>query len=285
MSTIGHFLYFINLVKDSLSFRDTEDFTNKIRNDFNFRLKVQKFVYIAKYFGWNHSYKYSLYIRGPYSSALADEYYSDDILKYSPLEINGFDLNSFNCFVNGKSIHYLESASTILYYMCIEESFTRADAIQKLHMIKPHINSEIVGDAYDDIIQLNFFKNNNVYEIIVIDDNLEDKKENLLNQINGYVDYFTDFGECNNSIIVSGSLDYLSMVLEKENLDLEMENDLLELLSNYVLDIKKIYDWCGGNPKVFEYMNLNSLENKFNRIQDYISQELGIFPRMYDLEF
>lgn len=285
MSTIGHFLYFINLVKDSLSFRDTEDFTNKIRNDFNFRLKVQKFVYIAKYFGWNHSYKYSLYIRGPYSSALADEYYSDDILKYSPLEINGFDLNSFNCFVNGKSIHYLESASTILYYMCIEESFTRADAIQKLHMIKPHINSEIVGDAYDDIIQLNFFKNNNVYEIIVIDDNLEDKKENLLNQINGYVDYFTDFGECNNSIIVSESLDYLSMVLEKETLDLEMENDLLELLSNYVLDIKKIYGWCGGNPKVFEYMNLNSLENKFNRIQDYISQELGIFPRLYDLEF
>ena len=100
----------------------------------------------------------------------------------------------------------------------------------------------------------------------------------------GYVDYFADFGECNNSLIVSGSLDYLSMVLEHETLDLEMENDLLELLSNYVLDVKKIYDWCDGNPKVFEYMNLNSLENKFNRIQDYISQELGIFPRLSDLE-
>ena len=281
MSTIGHFVYFINIVKDSLAFSDAEDFTNKIRNDFNFRLKVQKFVYIAKYFGWNHSYRYSLYKRGPYSNALANEYYSDDILKYSPLEINGFDLNSFNDFVDGKSIHYLESASTILYYMGTEENFTRDDAIEKLFMIKPHIDSEIVGNAYDDIIRLNFFKNNNVYEIIVIDDNLEDIKEILLNQINDYVDYFTDFGECNNSIIVSGSLDYLSMVLEKETLDLEMENDLLELLSNYVLDVKKIYAWCGGNPKVFEYMNLNSLENKFNRIQDYISQELGIFPRLF----
>ena len=86
MSTIGHFVYFINLVKDSLSFSDAEDFANKIRNDFNFRLKVQKFVYIAKYFGWNHSYKYILYIRGPYSSALVDEYYSEDILNYSPLK-------------------------------------------------------------------------------------------------------------------------------------------------------------------------------------------------------
>lgn len=285
MSTIGHFIYFINIVKDSLSFRDAEDFANKIKTDFNFRLKVQKFVYIAKYFGWNHSYKYSLYIRGPYSSALADEYYSDDLLKYFPLKINGFDLSSFNGFVDGKSIHYLESASTILYYMGSEENFTRSDAIEKLHIIQPHIDSEIVGNAYDDIIRLNFFKNKNVYEIIVIDDNLEDIKEILLNQIKDYVDYFTDFGECNNGIIVSGSLDYLSIVLENEKLDLEMENDLLELLSNYVLDVKKIYDWCGGNPKVFEYMNLNSLENKFNRVQDYISQELGIFPRLDDLEF
>ena len=49
--------------------------------------------------------------------------------------------------------------------------------------------------------------------------------------------------------------------------------------------LKKIYDWCGGNPKVFEYMNLNSLEIEFRRIQDYISQELGISLRLYDSDF
>ena len=285
MSTIGHLLYFINLVKDSLSFSDTEDFAAKIRNDFNFRLKVQKFVYIAKYFGWNHSYKYSLYIRGPYSSALADEYYNEEILMYSPLEIDGFDSDSFNEFVEGKSIHYLESASTILYYMVSEKNFTRDDAINKLHVIKSYIDSEIVCNAYDDIIGLNFFRNNDIYEITVIDDNLDDLKEILLNQINGYVDYFSDFGECNNSLIVSGSLDYLSIVLENETLDLEMKKDLLEILSNYVLDVKKIYDLCDGNSQVFEYMNLNSLENKFNRIQDYIRQELGISQSLADFEF
>ena len=96
--------------------------------------------------------------------------------------------------------------------------------------------------------------------------------KNLLNRIKNYVDYFADFGQCNNSIIVSGSLDYLAMVLENETLDLEMKKEFLELLSNYVIDVEKIYDLCDGNPKVFEYMNLNSLENKFNCIKDYISQ-------------
>ena len=207
---------------------------------------------------------------------------NEDILKYSPLEIEGFDFNSFNGFVDGKSIHYLESASTILYYMGSEENFTREDAIDKLQVIKPHIDSEIVGNAYNDIIRLNLFRNNNPYEIIVIDDNLDNKKEILLDQINYYIEYFTDFGQCNNSIIVSSSLDYLSMVLENETLNLEMKNDLLKVLSDYVFNVKKIYDWCDANPKVFEYMNLNSLEIEFNRIQDYISQELGISLRLFD---
>ena len=116
----------------------------------------------------------------------------------------------------------------------------------------------------------NFFKN----------DNLDNEKKILSNQINDYADYFADFGQCNNSIIVSGSLDYLSMVLENETLDLEMKRDLLDLLSDYVLDVKKIYELCGDDSKIFEYMNLNSLENKFNRIQDFISRELGIFLRL-----
>ena len=166
--------------------------------------------------------------------------------------------------------------------MSSEENFTRDSAIEKLQMIKPHMGSEIVGNTDDEIIKLDFFRNNALYEI---DSNLENDKEILLSLIKDYVDYFADFGECNNCLIVSGSLDYLSRVLENESLDLEMKNDLLELLSKYLLDVKKIYDLCDGNPKLFEYMNLNSLEIKFNRIQDYLSQELKIFPRLYDSEF
>ncbi len=33
MNTIGHFIYFINLVKDSLSFSDSGEFSVKIRKE------------------------------------------------------------------------------------------------------------------------------------------------------------------------------------------------------------------------------------------------------------
>lgn len=116
---------------------------------------------------------------------------------------------------------------------------------------------------------------------------MEDKliKLYLLNKIQNYIDYFTDFGQCNNSIIVSGSLDYLYIVLSKEELNSQMKKDLLNLILQYVIDVKEIYELCDGNSRVFEYLNLNKLEENFDRIQDYVSQELGILPRLDDDEF
>ena len=169
--------------------------------------------------------------------------------------------------------------------MNFKKNFSRQDSINKLYEIKPHIQSETVGRAYDDIIRFNFFKNNNFYEKITIDENLDNMKEMSLSKINTYIDYFANFGQCNNSIIVSGSLDYLRIVLINENLNLEMKRDLLELFSSYILDVGFIHDICGGNPEVFKYLNLDYLENHFDRIQDYVSQELGIFPRLDDDEF
>ena len=39
------------------------------------RLLIQKIVYIARYFGIDLGYHFDCYIRGPYSSELADDYY------------------------------------------------------------------------------------------------------------------------------------------------------------------------------------------------------------------
>lgn len=55
MTTGSPFLYFVNCEKDSLSFGDAEELCEKIRNDYDFRLKVQNFVYIAKIF-WLESF-------------------------------------------------------------------------------------------------------------------------------------------------------------------------------------------------------------------------------------
>ena len=204
---------------------------------------------------------------------------------YSPVKIDDFKVESFKNFVKDKSIHYLESASTILFYLNDNPNLSREDAINELHKIKPLIDSEIVGNAYDDIIQLELFGNTIFYQIIAIDDDLDYFKNTLLDKIQNYIDYFTDFGQCNNSIIVSGSLDYLHIVLSKEELNPQMKNDLLNLILQYVIDVKEIYELCDGNSRVFEYLNLNELEENFDRIQDYVSQELGILPRLDDDEF
>ncbi|MDR2545424.1 MAG: hypothetical protein LBD03_07810 [Methanobrevibacter sp.] len=69
MGDIGKLNSFINLLNEKLDFSFST-------NNFNDRLKLQKYVFIAKYFGFNHAYNYNLYIRGPYSSDLADDYYN-----------------------------------------------------------------------------------------------------------------------------------------------------------------------------------------------------------------
>ena len=42
---------------------------------FDSRLKLQKYVFIGKNFKLPVKYHYSIYIRGPYSPTLADDYY------------------------------------------------------------------------------------------------------------------------------------------------------------------------------------------------------------------
>ncbi len=44
-------------------------------SNFDDRLKLQKIVYIAKYFDIDLGYSFSEYLRGPYSPELADDYY------------------------------------------------------------------------------------------------------------------------------------------------------------------------------------------------------------------
>lgn len=142
--------YFLNQFFCELGFKDISDFKNKIKSDFNFRFRIQKFVFLAKYFGWDNSYGYKLYPRGPYSSALDDDYYCEDILNKSS-EIECFNQKAFKEFIESKSEYDLEASSTILFYKSFRDSFSLEDAIKTLSEIKPHIDSAIVKRAYLDV--------------------------------------------------------------------------------------------------------------------------------------
>lgn len=73
----------------------------------------------------------------------------------------------------------------------------------------------------------------------------------------------------------------MHIVLSREELNPQMKNDLLDLILQYVTDVKEICELCDGNSQIFENLNLNELEENFDRIQDYVSQ-LGILPRLDD---
>ena len=105
---------------------------------FEHRLMLQKYVFISKFFGFNHGYPYSLYVRGPYSSTLADDYYklADSYSSYKEdytKELGGFNAEKFMEVVEEKDGKWLEIAATILsVYDRYREKFHGDELIEKV---------------------------------------------------------------------------------------------------------------------------------------------------------
>lgn len=283
MNDKNYLVYFLNSMKEELEFEGPEDFKSKVESNLNFKIRIQKFVFLAKYFGWNNSYSYNLYRHGPYSPVLADDYYSKDLFEYTPLKINDFNFDSFKSFIKGKTIQYLESATTILLYKKFNGNISLDSAIEKLGEIKPHISSEIVRKSYYDVKDFKLPQkpvSRKVRRVV-----LKDVKNNLNKKITKNITLFENFEINYNRVFILGSLDYLRIVLREEELNNYMKNDLYNLILQYVQDIEKIYSSCNEDNDVFENMNLSSLEEFFDRLQDYISNDLDVLPRLDDDDF
>lgn len=272
MEDKAHLAYFLNQLKDELDFKDSIDFRNKIENSFDFRFKVQKFVFLAKYFGWDNSYKYTLYPRGPYSSVLADDYYCEDILNKSS-EIECFNQKAFKEFVESKSEYDLEASSTILFYKSFRDSFSLDDAIKTLSEIKPHIDSAIVKRAYRDVCDCSSSQDFISQE--KSEDVLKSNKNELSHRILNSIASFAQFNTNHNVIFILRSLNYLKEVLRKENLDKNIKCDLLELINRYVGEIDRLYLLINNNDAVLENINLNEVKVLFDRLESYVVCELN----------
>ena len=283
MNNKNYLVYFLNSMKDELGFEDSEDFKNKVESNLNFKIRIQKFVFLAKYYGWNNSYSYNLYRHGPYSPVLTDDYYSNDLFEYTPFEIHDLDFNSLKNFIMDKSIDYLESATTILLYKQFLGNISLDTAIEKLGEIKSHIPSEIVRKSYHDVKDFELTQkpvSRKVRRVV-----LKDVKNNLNNKIIKNINLFENFEINYNRVFILGSLDYLRIVLREEKLNNYMKNDLFNLISQYIQDVEKIYSSCNEDNNVFENMNLSNLEEFFDRLQNYISHDLEVLPRLDDDDF
>lgn len=123
--------------------------TYKFKIDsFNSRLKLQKYVYLSNSFGFDLDYPHSMYIRGPYSPPLADDYYklheNKEYLKLaSNVELDD-NRERFIKLVRGKSEDWLEIASTFL--MIWERYEDKEFAIKATKETKPWTNREDIKE-------------------------------------------------------------------------------------------------------------------------------------------
>jgi len=109
------------------------------KNRFNHRLKLQKYVYIARNFGFKAPYNYSLYIHGPYSSSLADDYYAiDDFQNEESIELD----ERFVKLVKDKSEKWLELASTVIMIRKRYVDINRHKLIKLVKTAKPYVTTK-----------------------------------------------------------------------------------------------------------------------------------------------
>lgn len=112
------------------------------------RLKLQKYIFIARKFGFDTSYDYSLYVHGPYSSDLADEYYA--ITNFDCAKTIELD-SSFIKLVKNKSKDWLEFAATIIMIKDRYESISIDKLIDLVKSVKPHANREKLMDILETL--------------------------------------------------------------------------------------------------------------------------------------
>ena len=101
------------------------------------RLKLQKYVFIADHFGLNSGYDFSMYVRGPYSPDLAEDYLKAVELEAQlPLE---FDKDEFVKLVKGRDEKWFEIATTVLaiYEYNKDRGISRDDIIKIATSIGP----------------------------------------------------------------------------------------------------------------------------------------------------
>lgn len=87
MDERSNFVYFLNSIKKILPFDDEDDFFKKINENKDFRIKVQKLVYLSKFFGWDNKYIFTLNAHGPYSINLAENYNDDNLFNENAVEL------------------------------------------------------------------------------------------------------------------------------------------------------------------------------------------------------
>ena len=102
---------------------------------------MQKGCYILNTWGYGPFYNFSLYIRGPYSPELADDYYRIRDLDYRTT-VPESDVRRL-AEIMGKGVRYTEAYATVLLVKDSNPNRSNETIFKKTLSIKPHLESEI----------------------------------------------------------------------------------------------------------------------------------------------
>lgn len=154
---------FVNILEKSAIHKFNPD-------DFISRLRLQKYVYLARFFGFDLDYKYNLYLRGPYSPDLAEGYYQlEDRSEWADSSIPAIKFDKFAKLVRGKDHRWLEIASTIHFIWESNrnwrERYTepckdlKTFAINRTSDIKSHVGKRFIESVFKELENASLLKN------------------------------------------------------------------------------------------------------------------------------
>ena len=148
MSVLGSFIKFLEgkgLVEFDIVGDSDECFVN--------RVKLQKYVYIAQRFGLELPYKHSIYLYGPYSETLTDDYYrmaeNPDLYEAAQADLpSEFDQDGFLKAVRNDA-RWLEIATTLMERN--KEILVHDELVENVELIKHWATHERIEEVLNDL--------------------------------------------------------------------------------------------------------------------------------------
>jgi len=109
---------------------------------FDDRLTLQKGCYILNSWGFVPKYNFNMYVRGPYSSGLADEYYKYDSIKADVTDIPEDAIANLT-EIYSKGIGYAEAYATVLMVKSNSKGSSNEDVLKRALELKPRLKTEV----------------------------------------------------------------------------------------------------------------------------------------------
>ncbi len=111
-------------------------------NSFYDRLTMQKGCYILNSWGYGPRYRYGLYVRGPYSKELADDYYEMKGSVPTDTDLPSNVIDSLKG-IFGKGLGYAEAYATVLLVKNNSPGASKESILKRALDLKPNLVEEV----------------------------------------------------------------------------------------------------------------------------------------------